>query len=101
MRLGKYLAHAGVASRRGAEDIVRAGRVTVGGEVVTDPARDVDESSRVAVDGRGLRGAEERTVYLVNKPRGVVSTAKDTHGRPTVVSLRSEERRVGKDCSDR
>ena len=92
MRLAKFLAHAGVASRRGAEDIVRAGRVTVGGEVVTDPARDVDATNRVAVDGRGLRGAEERTVYLVNKPRGVVSTAKDTHGRPTVVSLVRGER---------
>lgn len=92
MRLAKYLAHAGVASRRAAEEIVRAGRVTVGGETVTDPARDVDDSSRVAVDGRGLRGAEQRTVYLVNKPRGVVSTAKDTHGRPTVVSLVRGER---------
>jgi 23S rRNA pseudouridine2605 synthase len=92
VRLAKYLAHAGVASRRAAEDIVRAGRVTVGGETVTDPARDVDETSRVAVDGRGLRGAEERTVYMVNKPRGVVSTAKDTHGRSTVVSLIRGER---------
>jgi 23S rRNA pseudouridine2605 synthase len=92
MRLAKYLAHAGVASRRAAEDIIRAGRVTVGGETVTDPARDVDDTSRVAVDGRGLKGAETRTVYLVNKPRGVVSTAKDTHGRPTVVSLVRGER---------
>jgi len=92
MRLAKFLAHAGVASRRAAEEIVRAGRVTVGGEVVTDPARDVDETSRVAIDGRGLHGAEQRTVYLVNKPRGVVSTAKDTHGRPTVVSLVRGER---------
>jgi 23S rRNA pseudouridine2605 synthase len=61
--------------------------VTVGGEVVTDPARDVDDSSDVAVDGRALRGAEKRAVYAVHKPLGVVSTAKDTHGRPTVVSL--------------
>ena len=92
MRLAKYLAHAGVASRRAAEDIIRAGRVSVDGETVTDPARDVDDSHRIKVDGRGLRGAEERTVYLVNKPRGVVSTAKDTHGRPTVVSLVRGER---------
>ena len=87
MRLAKYLAHAGVASRRAAEEIVRSGRVTVGGDVVTDPARDVDEHSRVAVDGRPIRGAEERVVYALNKPRGVVSTAKDTHGRRTVVDL--------------
>jgi 23S rRNA pseudouridine2605 synthase len=87
MRLAKYLAHAGVASRRAAEEIVRAGRVSVGGEVVTDPARDVDETSGVAVDGAPLGGAEKRIVYALNKPRGVVSTARDTHGRRTVVQL--------------
>src|SRR3712207_7781955 len=93
MRLAKFLAHAGVASRRAAEGIVRAGGVTLGGEVVTDPAREVTAESRVAVDGRGLRGAEERVVWLVHKPLGVVSTAKDTHGRSTVVSLvRTRER---------
>jgi 23S rRNA pseudouridine2605 synthase len=87
MRLAKYLAHAGVASRRAAEEIIRAGRVTVAGEIVTDPARDVDESSGVAVDGEPLRGPRERVVYAVHKPAGVVSTARDTHGRPTVVEL--------------
>jgi 23S rRNA pseudouridine2605 synthase len=87
MRLAKYLAHAGVASRRAAEEIIRSGRVTVGADVVTDPARDVGDHSRVAVDGRPLAGAEDRVVYALNKPRGVVSTAKDTHGRRTVVDL--------------
>ena len=87
MRLAKFLAHHGVASRRAAEDIVRAGRVTVGGETVTDPARDVDEASGVALDGEPLRAARERLVYAVHKPKGVVSTARDTHGRPTVVEL--------------
>src|SRR3954452_7306617 len=87
MRLAKYLAHAGVASRRAAEEIVRAGRVSVAGETVTDPARDVDESSGVAVDGEPLRGPRERVVYAAHKPAGVVSTARDTHGRPTVVEL--------------
>jgi 23S rRNA pseudouridine2605 synthase len=87
MRLAKFLAHAGVASRRGAEEVVRAGRVTVGGQIVTDPARDVDERSGVAVDGAPVSGAEERVTHLVHKPAGVVSTARDTHGRPTVVGL--------------
>jgi 23S rRNA pseudouridine2605 synthase len=86
MRLGKFLAHAGVASRRAAEEVVRDGRVTVDGEVVTDPARDVDESKRVEVDGRAVE-QEPREVYALNKPAGVVSTARDTHGRPTVVQL--------------
>ena len=87
MRLAKFLAHAGVASRRRAEEIVRAGRVTVAGQTVTDPARDVDADSGVAVDGRYLEGPEERMVFVLNKPRGVLSTAADTHGRRTVVDL--------------
>ena len=87
MRLAKYLAHAGVASRRAAEEIVRAGRVAVDGEVVVDPARDVDDSNAVTVDGKRVGGAEERVVWVVNKPAGVVSTAKDTHGRRTVIDL--------------
>jgi 23S rRNA pseudouridine2605 synthase len=87
VRLAKFLAHAGVASRRAAEEIVRAGRVTVGGKVVTDPARDVDADSGVAVDGRYLEGEEERMVFVVHKPSGVLSTAQDTHGRRTVVDL--------------
>ena len=87
MRLAKFLAHAGVASRRGAEEIVRAGRVTVAGETVTDPARDVDGESAIAVDGRLVDGPEERVVFVVNKPAGVLSTAADTHGRRTVVDL--------------
>lgn len=93
MRLAKYLAHAGVASRRAAEELIRAGRVTVAGERVTDPARDVDESSGVQVDGRAV-APEPREVHLVNKPAGVVSTARDTHGRPTVVGLVPSPRRL-------
>lgn len=87
MRLAKYLAHGGVASRRAAEKIIRERRVTVGGEVVTDPARDVDASSGVAVDGVPVTGQEQRVVLAVHKPKGYVSTVKDTHDRRTVVDL--------------
>jgi 23S rRNA pseudouridine2605 synthase len=88
LRLAKFLAGAGVASRRASEQIIRDRRVTVDGEVVEDPARDVDESHTVAVDGErvGQRGAK-LVVYALNKPAGVVSTAKDPQGRPTVVGL--------------
>ncbi len=86
MRLAKFLAHAGVASRRAAEQLVFGGRVAVGGEVVRDPARDVSEDADVTVDGRRV-GAERRVVHALNKPPGIVSTAHDTHGRRTVVDL--------------
>jgi 23S rRNA pseudouridine2605 synthase len=93
VRLVKYLAHCGVASRRAAERLIAEGRVTVGGEVVRDPARDVDEGRRVALDGR-LVHPEPREVWAVNKPAGVVSTARDTHGRRTVVELVRSARRL-------
>jgi 23S rRNA pseudouridine2605 synthase len=93
MRLAKYLAHAGVASRRASETIVAAGRVTVDGQKVTDPAFGVDERSTVMVDGREV-APEAREVHALNKPAGVVSTARDTHGRPTVVELIDSDRRL-------
>ena len=93
MRLARYLAHAGVASRRAAEQLIAEGRVRVGGAVVTDPARDVDNESAVEVDGREV-APEPREVWLVNKPAGVVSTASDTHGRPIVTELVESDRRL-------
>jgi 23S rRNA pseudouridine2605 synthase len=93
MRLAKYLAHSGVASRRAAERLIAERRVTVGGAVVTDPARDVDETSAVAVDGAPV-APEARAVYALNKPAGVVSTSRDTHGRPVVTDLVPSERRL-------
>ena len=62
MRLAKYLAHGGVASRRKAEEIIAKGLVTVGGEVVTDPARDVGDGDDVRVNGAAV-GAEVRPLY--------------------------------------
>jgi 23S rRNA pseudouridine2605 synthase len=94
MRLAKHLAHAGVASRRAAEGLIVAGRVSVDGEIVRDPAREVDERSRVEVAGELVGGPEERVVYVLHKPVGVLSTARDTHGRPTVVELLEEPRRL-------
>jgi 23S rRNA pseudouridine2605 synthase len=88
-RLNKFLAHAGVCSRREADRKISEGRVSVNGRVVmelgekVDPARDT-----VAVDGRPVRGAEERQVYiLLNKPSGRVVSVKDPFGRPTVLDL--------------
>jgi 23S rRNA pseudouridine2605 synthase len=86
MRLAKYLAHCGVASRRASEKIVAAGRVKVGGELVTDPAREVDEASEVSVDGRPV-SPEAHEVWAVNKPAGVTSTAREPGRRRAVVEL--------------
>ena len=93
MRLARYLAHCGVASRRAAEDLVRSGRVQVGGEVVRDPARDVDECSNVAIDGAAVR-PEPTEVWAVSKPAGVVSTAREPGRRRAVTELVDTERRL-------
>jgi 23S rRNA pseudouridine2605 synthase len=93
MRLARFLAHSGVASRRSSEDLIRAGHVTVGGERVTDPARDVGEESGVEVDGEPVR-PEPREVWMLNKPKGVVSTAHEPGKRPAVVDLVKSRRRL-------
>lgn len=88
MRLNKILADAGVASRRGAEELLAAGRVAVNGQVVTapgaaaDPARDT-----ISVDGRPLPRPARHVYIMLNKPAGVVTTAHDPQGRPTVLEL--------------
>jgi 23S rRNA pseudouridine2605 synthase len=92
VRLNAYLARAGVASRRGAEELIRAGRVRVNGEVA-GLATFVEAGDRVEVDGRPI--APEPLAYvLLHKPAGVVTTARDPHGRPTVVGLVGHERRI-------
>ena len=88
VRLQKVLSQAGVASRRAAEELIRQGRVTVNGVVVTELGTRVRPGvDRIAVDGRGIGGREHLVYLALNKPAGYVSTARDTHGRPTVLSL--------------
>ena len=94
MRLAKYLATAGVASRRASEEIVRAGRVSLDGVIVIDPARDVGPHDVVTVDGRPVSPVHERVIYALNKPAGVVSTARDPQGRPTVVTMVPQTERL-------
>ncbi len=87
LRLNRYLAQAGVASRRAADALIAGGRVTVDGEVVDDLGRRVEPGQRVAVDGRAV-GTAERSAYLVlHKPAGVVTTMSDPQGRQTVADL--------------
>ena len=91
--MAKFLAHGGVASRRKAEEVIAAGRVTVEGELVRDPARDVSDTDDVRVDGE-LVGVEVREVWAVNKPVGVVSTAREPGARTAVVELVDSEARL-------
>ncbi|MCR4426224.1 MAG: rRNA pseudouridine synthase [Firmicutes bacterium] len=95
-RVHKYLAGAGVASRRKCEQLVASGRVTVNGVVVADLRRLVDpERDSVAVDGRTIHPVAAHTYIALHKPRGYVSTVTDTHGRPTVLDLvRAVEGRI-------
>jgi 23S rRNA pseudouridine2605 synthase len=93
VRLAKYLAHSGVASRRRAEELIATGRVRVGGAVVTDPARDIDGSIEVEVDDRPV-SPEPREVWMLNKPAGVVSTAREPGRRAAVTDLVASKRRL-------
>jgi 23S rRNA pseudouridine2605 synthase len=92
MRLNAYLARAGVASRRGAEDLIRSGRVRVNGEDA-GLATFVGPNDLVELDGQRL-DPEPLAYVLLHKPAGVVTTARDPHGRPTVVDLVQHAQRV-------
>ncbi len=87
MRLAKYLARAGVSSRRRAEELIFEGRVYVNDVQADQPQLQVTETDKITVDGKIVSGIEDKVYILLNKPPGYISTAKDTHGRPTVIEL--------------
>lgn len=88
MRLQRFLARAGVASRRGSEDLMTAGRVSVNGAVITELGAKVDPATdSVTVDGREVTLSEGAAYFALNKPAGYVTTMSDPQGRPTVASL--------------
>lgn len=89
MRINKYIAHAGVASRRKAEELIKRGLVTLNGQVVIELATTVKSGDRVEVEGQPIYN-EEKVYYLLNKPRGVISSVRDDKGRQTVVDLLPE-----------
>ena len=96
MRLQKFLARAGVASRRGSEDLMTAGRVRVNGVVATELGTKVDPRSDVVeVDGVRVSASDGKAYLVLNKPKGVITTMDDPHGRPSVVSYVPTERFPG------
>lgn len=93
-RLQKILASAGVASRRKAEELILEGRIQVNGKVIRElGTRHDPERDHIKVDGKLLRGPERRRYYMLNKPRGYVTTLDDPQGRPTVIDLLAAPRR--------
>ncbi len=93
-RLQKVLAAAGVASRRQAEELIVGGRVTVNNRIVTQLGTKVGPSDQIAVDGKSVNRSPRHTYVLLYKPLGVLSTAHDERGRPTVLDLVKTSERV-------
>ncbi len=87
MRINKYIAAAGIASRREADRLIKAGRVKVNGLVLDEPGYDVKDGDVVDVDGRPLQTETEKIYLLLNKPIGFVTTSDDEYGRDTVLDL--------------
>ena len=94
MRLNKFLAQAGVASRRKSDDLIKMATTEVNGKVCLDPAFNVEPKDRVFFDGRRLSLIKDKIVLMLNKPENVITTVKDTDGRRTVMDYIQTKVRV-------
>jgi 23S rRNA pseudouridine2605 synthase len=90
-RIAKVIARAGIASRRDAEAMIAEGRVTLNGEPLASPAMNVGPDDRITIDGEPLPSRERTRLWLFHKPRGLVTTARDPEGRPTVFDSLPED----------
>lgn len=92
-RLQKYIANSGYCSRRNAEDLIKKGKVSVNGQVITELGTKVSGKAEIMVDGNLLK-KEDKEYYLLNKPRGVITSVKDDKNRKTVVDLINSSVRI-------
>jgi 23S rRNA pseudouridine2605 synthase len=93
-RLQKVIANSGYTSRRKAEELIKSGTVEVNGEVVTELGTKVEYSDQITVNGEVLEREVKKVYYMINKPRGVISSVSDEHGRTTVTSLIDSDERI-------
>ncbi|NLY87713.1 MAG: rRNA pseudouridine synthase [Clostridiales bacterium] len=94
MRINKYIAAAGITSRRKADELIEAGRVRVNEQVLKNPGYHVEEGDRIEVDGSLIKPVNKKVYYLLNKPTGYVTSTYDKEGRPTVMELMPDSTRV-------
>ena len=94
MRINKYIASAGVCSRRKADKLIEEGNVKVNGAILSEPGYDVGPDDEVLVNGKPVYADEEKVYYLLNKPVGVITSASDESGRPTVTEIMDVGKRV-------
>ena len=94
LRINKFIASAGVCSRRSADNIILEGRVKVNGQVVTELGQKIVDTDKVEVDGKEITLESKKVYIMLNKPRGYVTTSKEQFGRPSVLDLINVEERV-------
>ena len=93
-RIQKVIASSGYCSRRKAEELIKKGLVLVNGEVLTEMGYKVSSSDYIEVEGNSINNKEEKVYYLLNKPRGIITSTTDDKNRKTVIDLINEERRI-------
>lgn len=93
-RIQKVIANSGYCSRRKAEELIKQGLVSINGEVLTEMGYKVSNSDYIEVEGNCINNKEDKVYYLLNKPRGIITSTKDDKNRKTVIDLIDEKRRI-------
>ena len=91
MRINKYIANSGIASRRKADELIKNGKVKVNGSILGEPGYDVKPGDKICIDGKEIESRSDKVYYIMNKPLGVITSVSDDRGRMTVVDIVSAE----------